>query len=185
MLTQVDRLQVAVADRRDAVECYERLFDALKLKEDRVACLGAERTVLRLGSSEVEVLEPDGVGRVADFLGRSGPGLFAAGFATPDPQKLVAHLRGLGRSVEQEAGQLFLSERSLREGCGGLTLRCVGGRGGSDFGRSRHLSRGIGHSNSPSRLCLRPGPSLPDPDRTRRHVGAASGPGTAGVTRNV
>lgn len=113
MLTQVDRLQVAVADRRDAVECYERLFDAIRLKEDRVACLGAQRSVLRLGSSEVEVLEPDGVGRVANFLGRSGPGLFAAGFATPDPAKLAAHLRGLGRCFEEDAEQLFLSAAGL------------------------------------------------------------------------
>jgi hypothetical protein len=113
MLTQVDRLQVAVADRRDAVECYERLFDARRLTEDRVAWLGAERTVLRLGSSEVEVLEPHGVGRVADFLGRSGPGLFAAGFATPDLGALAAHLRGLGRCVDQEGDQLFLSAAGL------------------------------------------------------------------------
>ena len=113
MLTQVDRLQVAVADRRDAVECYERLFDARRLTEDRVAWLGADRTVLRLGSSEVEVLEPHGVGRVADFLGRSGPGLFAAGFATPEPEALAAHLRALGRSVDQEGDQLFLSAAGL------------------------------------------------------------------------
>ena len=52
MLTEVDRLQVVVADRRDAVERYERLFDACRLKEDRVACLGAQRTLLRLGASE-------------------------------------------------------------------------------------------------------------------------------------
>jgi hypothetical protein len=113
MLTEVDRLQVAVADRRDAVECYERLFDACRLKEDRVACLGAQRTLLRLGSSEVEVLEPDGVGRVADFLGRSGPGLFAAGFASPEPRALAEHLRSLGRAVEQEGDQLFVSAAGL------------------------------------------------------------------------
>lgn len=113
MLTRVDRLQVVTLDRRDAVECYERLFDASTVKEDRVTVLGAERTVLRLGSSEVEVLQPDGVGRVAHFLGRSGPGLFAAGFATPEPEALAEHLRGQGRSVEQEGEQLFLSPASL------------------------------------------------------------------------
>jgi hypothetical protein len=66
-----------------------------------------------VGSSEVEVLEPHGVGRVADFLGRSGPGLFAAGFATPEPEVLAAHLRGLGRCVDQEGDQLFLSAAGL------------------------------------------------------------------------
>lgn len=113
MLTRVDRLQVAVGDRRDAVECYERLFDAVRVKEDRLAVLGAARTVLRLGSSEIEVLQPDGLGRVADFLGRCGPGLLAAGFATPDPAALEAHLRGLGRFAAREGDQLFLSGPAL------------------------------------------------------------------------
>lgn len=113
MLTQVDRLQVVVADGRDATEAYQRLFDAVPLREDRVATLGARRTVLRLGSSEIEVLEPEGVGRVAEFLGRSGPGLFAAGFAVSDPDALAAHLRGLGRPVEREGDQLLLSHAVL------------------------------------------------------------------------
>jgi hypothetical protein len=64
--------------------------------------------VLRLGTSEVEVLEPDGVGRVADWLGRCGSGLYGAGFATPDPQVLAAHWRALGCAPVAERDQLFL-----------------------------------------------------------------------------
>jgi hypothetical protein len=104
----MDRIQIAVTDRREPVSAFGRLLGAEVVREDRVACLAAERTVLRLGTSEVEVLEPDGVGRVASWLGRSGPGLYGAGFATPDPPALAAHWRALGRSCTAERDQLFL-----------------------------------------------------------------------------
>jgi hypothetical protein len=109
MLTRVDGIQLAVPDRRDVVSAFARLLGAEVVREDRVACLGAERTVLRLGTSEVEVLEPDGVGRIAGWLGRSGAGLYGAGFASPDPQALAARWRALGRSFVAEGDQLFLA----------------------------------------------------------------------------
>lgn len=113
MLTRVDRLQVTASDRRDVAECYERLLDAEVVREDRIQVLAARRTVLRLGTSEIEVLEPDGVGRVADFMGRFGEGLFAAGFASRDPGALAEHLRRQGRPLVEEGEQLFLSPAGL------------------------------------------------------------------------
>lgn len=112
MLTRVDGIQVAVTDRREVVAAFARLLGAEVVREDRVACLGAERTVLRLGTSEVEVLEPDGVGRIASWLGRMGAGLYGAGFASPDPQALAAHWRALGRACVAEGDQLFLASEA-------------------------------------------------------------------------
>jgi hypothetical protein len=108
LLTHVDRIQIACPDRREGVSAFARLLGTEVVREDRVACLAAERTVLRLGTSEVELLEPDGVGRVADWLGRCGAGLYGAGFAAPDPPALAAHWRALGRSPVAERDQLFL-----------------------------------------------------------------------------
>jgi hypothetical protein len=62
-----------------------------------------------VGVSEIEVLEPKGVGTVADFIGRRGPGLFAVGFASADPEKLRAHLETRGVFFEEHEGQLFLA----------------------------------------------------------------------------
>jgi hypothetical protein len=109
VLARVDRIQIAVPDRRDAVAAFARLLGAEVVREDRVACLAAVRTVLRLGTSEVEVLEPDGVGRIADWLGRCGPGLYGAGFAAADPQALAAHGRALGHPWVAERDQFFLA----------------------------------------------------------------------------
>lgn len=114
MLTRVDRIQVVVADRHATAPAYARLLGTEVACEDRVRVLGARRTILRLGTSEVELLEPDGAGVAADFLSRTKGGLFAAGFATAEVGKLRAHLQSRGVSIVEEGGQLFLSPEELR-----------------------------------------------------------------------
>src|SRR5436190_1500765 len=108
MLTGVDRVQVVVADRRAARAGYERLLGAIVAREDTVRALSARRTTLALGAREIELLEPDGAGAIADFLSRTKGGLFAAGVATPDVSRLGVHLAARGITATQEAGQLFL-----------------------------------------------------------------------------
>jgi hypothetical protein len=108
VLTRVDRIQVATVDARPVVRAWQRLLDAGRVREDRVAPLTAKRSVLRAGSSEVEVLEPDGVGPLANWLGRTGGGLFAGGFATPDPEAMAAHLRGQGLAFDTAGEQAGL-----------------------------------------------------------------------------
>jgi len=113
MLTRVDRVQVVLPDRAAAVAAYSRLLDAEVVREDCVAALAARRSVLRLGASEVELLEPDGAGDVAGFLSTTGGGLFAAGLATPDVHRLRAHLEAHGVATAAEAGQLFVAADAL------------------------------------------------------------------------
>jgi glyoxalase/bleomycin resistance protein/dioxygenase superfamily protein len=115
MLARVDRVQVVVSDRSAAAAAFHRLLDAAVAREDRIRLLGARRTVLRLGSSEVELLEPDGTGLAADFLSTTHGGLFAAGFTTPDVARLRAHLRARGIAFEEEESQLLLAPQALRQ----------------------------------------------------------------------
>jgi Glyoxalase/Bleomycin resistance protein/Dioxygenase superfamily len=109
MITQVDRVQQVVADRSRAAAAYQRLLGAEIARADRLNVLSARRTVLRLGTGEIELLEPDGVGPVADFLSQTKGGLFAAGFAAPNIGKLQEQLSARGVPIIEEAGQLFLS----------------------------------------------------------------------------
>jgi hypothetical protein len=83
------------------------------VREDAAKELRARRTVLRMGASEVEVLEPDGAGPVEDHVasGRGGP--FAAGFATPDPAALERHLASRGVRAIRDGAQLLLSPSAL------------------------------------------------------------------------
>src|SRR5512139_80275 len=113
MLTHVHRVQTVVSDRKHAAASYRRLLDAEVIEEDRVEVLGAHRTILALGTSQVELLEPNGAGPVADCLSRARGGLFAAGLATADVVQMRAHLQRRGVSLAEERGQIFLSPLHL------------------------------------------------------------------------
>lgn len=120
MLRRVDRLQLAVPERRSVAERWTNLLGAEPDGEDRVACLGARRTRLRLGDGCVELLEPDGAGPVAEAVARRGAHLYAAGVTTHDLAALAAHLRAEGAELVEEGGQLF-----LRTGSPGLPVPVV------------------------------------------------------------
>jgi hypothetical protein len=109
MLTHVDRVQVAVTDRSAAAAAFRRLLDGETVGEDRVSCLGAQRTLMQLGASQVELLEPDGAGPIADFVARTKGGLFAAGVATRDLAGLRGRLRSRRVAFAEESGQVFLA----------------------------------------------------------------------------
>ncbi len=96
MLTGVDRILVVSRDRRRAIAAWRRLLGAELVREDAVPALGANRSVLRVGSSEVEVLEMAGIGAVANHLARSRPGVFALGVTALDPKAVQRRLDALG-----------------------------------------------------------------------------------------
>jgi hypothetical protein len=108
MLKRIDRVQMAVPDRGAVARCWRTLLGAELAGEDRVAALGARRTRLRLGNGFVELLEPDGAGRIADAVAKRGGHLHAAGAATDDVAALVAHLRSQGVEPVEEGGQAFV-----------------------------------------------------------------------------
>jgi len=121
MLAAVDRIQLAVRDRRAASEPFVRLLDATVTAEDAVAPLAARRTTLAVGHAAIELLEPEGGGPVAAHLADAGPGLFAAGFATADLDGLRHRLVERRVAFAESDGQLFLAP----EATGGTGLRCV------------------------------------------------------------
>lgn len=113
MLNRVDRVQMAVPDRGTAARCWIALLRAEPAGEDRVASLGARRTRMRLGNGFVELLEPDGAGRIADAVAKRGAHLYAAGAATDDVAALVAHLRTQGVEPVEEGGQAFVDPAAV------------------------------------------------------------------------
>jgi hypothetical protein len=84
LATGLDRVQLATPDAVACAATWKRLFGAEVVREDRLAWLAARRTVLRAGTSEIELLEPDGIGALAQHLSRSRSAVFAVGFASPD-----------------------------------------------------------------------------------------------------
>ncbi|MCP4005254.1 MAG: hypothetical protein GY725_13770 [bacterium] len=114
MMESVDRVQIAVSDRAATAHCWKTLLGAEIVREDKVQVLAARRTVLAAGTSEVELLEPDGHGAIANFLSAvGGPGLYAAGFESDDFDALRASLKKAGAALAEEGGQIFLAEAAL------------------------------------------------------------------------
>jgi hypothetical protein len=119
---KIDRIQMVVPDREAAAGRWRRLLDAQVVREDEVLVLGARRSVLGVGTSEVELLEPAGAGPVSDFAkARGGAGLFAAGCAVDEPARVRAELESGGIAFGEHGGQLFLAP----EATGGAGLRLV------------------------------------------------------------
>lgn len=109
MLTHLDRIVLAVRERRPVVRALQRLLDAELVSHGPLPVRAAERTVLRAGIGEIEVLSPKGVGPVADFIGRNGPGVFAVGFATDEMEKFRSHLEVQAVSFEESDDQLLVT----------------------------------------------------------------------------
>ena len=137
MLARVDRVQLVVASRAETVAAFARLLATETVRDDRIRTLAAARTTLRLGTSEIEILEPDGSGVVADFLSATRGGLFAAGFATADLAALRAHLERRGASAVEEGGQLYLAPEAL--GLPGLRVVVSPATERAPAGLARHL----------------------------------------------
>lgn len=109
MLNRLDRIQLVVLDRAAAAARWRQLFDAEVVREDRVALLGATRTVLRVGESELELLEADGVGAVAQHFSRVRSAVYAVGFAVDDVERAATTLDGRGVHHVVEGGQLHVT----------------------------------------------------------------------------
>lgn len=110
MLKEIDRVQLLVPDAAAAAARWQALLGAEEDGRDNVRALAARRVTLRLGTSVVEILEPDGAGRAdAALRARGRAHLYAAGVSAPELDRLARHLEARGTPVTAENGQLFLA----------------------------------------------------------------------------
>ncbi len=108
MLERVDRVQLAVKDRKSAAQTFTDILGAEAVAESESAYLAALRTVLALGESEVELCEPVGPGPARDHLERWGEGLMTAGFTVADVVALRQRWQAAGVSFAQDDEQCYL-----------------------------------------------------------------------------
>ena len=110
MLSYLDRIQIVVPDRKEAVARFADAFGAVQVGEDGSRHLNAHRTTVQAGRSLFELLEPAGDGPVQAFRERWGQGLYGAGFATPDLGALTARLADQGEPLVDERDAVYLAE---------------------------------------------------------------------------
>lgn len=108
MLERVDRVQLAVRDRQSAARTFQALLGAEPARQAESRHLGAWRTVIVLGESELELCEPAGPGPVRDHLDRWGEGLLTAGFSVPRVAAFREHLQARRIPFVAEGDQTYL-----------------------------------------------------------------------------
>jgi len=110
MLSEIDRILLATPDAEAAARKWITNLGAEVVGRDRVSDLGASRIVLRAGTSDIEILEPDGTGRIQTALSRRGRAhLFAAGAASPDPAAVARTARASGADHREADGRQYLT----------------------------------------------------------------------------
>lgn len=119
MLTEVDRLLVATPDAAGAGDSWRRLLGAEDVFREVSPELSATRHVFRIGRSEIEFLEPDGTGPIADALVRRGRAhVWAAGASSPDPLVVATTARSTGaqtaRVGDRQLVTLTIEEAPIR-----------------------------------------------------------------------
>ena len=108
MLERVDRIQMAVADAGEAARAFQDLLGAEPAGHEDSDYLNARRTLLTLGSSQVELCAPRGAGVVRAHLDRWGPGLLPAGFSVASVPALRAHLIAEDVEFTNEGEQIYI-----------------------------------------------------------------------------
>jgi hypothetical protein len=107
-MDRVDRVQLAVKSAAEAAATFGKLLGTEIVRQEPSAYLSAKRTILAMGESEIELCEPDGAGRTADFLAARGEGLMTAGLSCAKPQQLLKRIEGLNFTVSQDGDQFYL-----------------------------------------------------------------------------
>jgi len=119
MLTKLDRIQLAVPDASEAAQTFAEYFESSAVREGELPHLKAHMTVICLGDSEVELLEPTGEGAVKDFVDTWGGGLFGVGFTTPDMGDMLT------RIIQNQAQMTMVGDRIHLEPHSTTGLRTV------------------------------------------------------------
>jgi hypothetical protein len=103
MLAEIDRVLIATPDANASAQAWKDRVGAVEVSTDRIASLAGRRITLRAGTSDIEIIEPDGSGLVADELKRRGRAhLFAAGASSPDPEAVARTAAASGANVTSE-----------------------------------------------------------------------------------
>lgn len=112
MLDRVDRMVLAVTDRERATETFCRLFGARFERDAASQTLTAQRSIVRIGESELELCQPTGPGRTQAHLDRWGEGLMAAGYASTRLPALLDRLTAKQVAFERDGEQAFIPASS-------------------------------------------------------------------------
>lgn len=104
MLTDVDHIGIAVLDLDAAVEHYRKAFRIQPVHRETVEDQGVEEVLFKVGTSYIQLLGATGPDTpVGKFLAKRGEGVHHIGYRVDDVAKVLAHLKGQGIPLVDEA----------------------------------------------------------------------------------
>lgn len=105
----IDRVQIATRDAKSVAKAWRHRLGAEEVSSDSIKALRARRTTLRVGTGEVELLEPDGAGIVEHELTRRGRShVFGAGATSFNVSALEKNATRAGAQHIHEGDQDFI-----------------------------------------------------------------------------
>lgn len=100
---KIDHVAIAVADTNAALAKWRELFGLEAKEREVVASQKTEATLLPLGESNVELIEPRGNEGLAKFLEKRGPGIHHIAIEVEGIEAALAFLKSLGVPLIDEA----------------------------------------------------------------------------------
>jgi methylmalonyl-CoA/ethylmalonyl-CoA epimerase len=100
---RIDHVAIAVADTDAALEKWRDAFGLAVGEREVVASQKTEATLLPLGESNLELIEPKGNEGLAKFLDKRGPGLHHVALEVEGIEEALATLKALGVPLIDEA----------------------------------------------------------------------------------
>ena len=132
--TRIDHIAVAVKDLDAAIATYRHNFDLEKVGGGEVPSLGIHNAFLQIGGARIELITPaSATGPVAEFIERSGEGMYLLSLEVEHLEDAVTHLQEAGARVRIAAGSTgqrlaFVSPKSTH----GVLLQLLESDGASD-----------------------------------------------------
>ena len=132
--TSIDHVAVAVKDLEAAIATYQHNFDLEKVAGGEVPSLGINNAFLQIGGARIELITPtSATGPVAEFLERSGEGMYLLSLQVEDLDEAVSQLQEKGARVRVAQGSTgqrlaFVSPKSTH----GVLLQLLERGGASD-----------------------------------------------------
>jgi len=108
MLEQLEGVVLAVRDAEAATKTFEDIFGAKFVDSSDSDVWNARIAILACGTDLIRLAEPRGPGAVQEYLDRWDEGLFAAVFASKDPEEIAQRLDSRSISNVTEQGLTYV-----------------------------------------------------------------------------
>lgn len=106
-LVDIDHVGIAVVNLDASVEHYRSTLGVAPFHSETIEDQGVREVLFRAGTSFIQLLEPLGPDTpVGKFIAKKGPGVHHIGYRVGDVAQTLAHLRGEGVPLVDEAPRI-------------------------------------------------------------------------------